>query len=161
MDRLKGVGSLVVVTAVVLLMLRGVHVIVPAIFPTTRQAPVDVATLDDARRLTGFAPLLPAYRPASLGAGPERMRVAFGGRPTFTIVWRAGGDVLEIVQWSGGREPERPPLSQPMRDVPDSFWWNDGGTAHLVVSRGDLWVHLITSLPDSELRRFADTLTRP
>lgn len=161
MDRLKGFGSLLVVTAIVLAGLRGVHVLVPAVFPSTRQAPVDVASLDDARRLSGFTPLVPAYRPASLGAGPERMRVAFAGQTTFTIAWRAGGDFLEVTEWAGGREPDRPPLSQPMRDVPDSFWWTEGAVSHLVVKRGDLWVRFATSLPESELRRFADTLARP
>ena len=53
------------------------------------------------------------------------------------------------------------PTPLPLRDVADSFWWTDGPVSHLVVSREGLWIHLVTSLPESELRRFADTLARP
>jgi hypothetical protein len=161
MGRLKGFGSAIVITGVVVAGLRGVHLLIPTVFPSTRLAPVTVTGFDDVRRLTGFAPVLPAYRPATLGAAPAFMRVAFSPRPTLAIRWSAGEHFLDVTEWQGGREPERPPLSQPLRDVADSFWWTDGPVSHLVVSREGLWIHLVTSLPESELRRFADTLARP
>lgn len=161
MGRLKGFGSAIVITGVVFAALRVVHVLIPTMFPSTRLAPVTVMGLDEVQRLTGFAPVLPAYRPATLGAAATDMRVAFSPRPTFAIRWSSGDHFLDVTEWQGGREPERPPLSQPLRDVPDSFWWTDGAVSHLVVSRDGLWIHLTTSLPESELRRFADTLARP
>jgi hypothetical protein len=34
-----------------------------------------------------------------------------------------------------------------------------GGRSHLILLRDGFWIELDTSLPERELRRFADTLT--
>ena len=85
MDRLKGLFTFVCVTAGVLLALRVIHVAVPAVFPETRQGPITITRLDDVRRLAGFAPLIPAYRPATLGLQPVTMTVVLSPRPVFTV----------------------------------------------------------------------------
>lgn len=159
MDRLKGLVSFALITAGVLLALRVLHLAVPVAFPETRQGPIAIANLDDVRRLAGFAPMLPAYRPATLGSQPAGMTVVLSPRPVFTIVWRDGGQYLSVTQRRGGAMPAHPPLSQPLRDVSDSTWWEDASRSHLILARGEFWIEIETSLPPGELRRFADTLT--
>lgn len=144
MDRLKGLGSFVVITAIVFLSLRLVHVATPMVFPSTRIGPIEVASLDGVQRLIGFAPIVPAYRPARLGDRPARITVAFSPRPTFTVTWQADGQFLTVTQRQGGPRPDEPPISQ---------------THRLIVERGGFWIEIETSLPASELQRFADTLS--
>ena len=81
-------------------------------------------------------------------------------RPAFAIVWRAGGQYLSVTQRRGGARPALSPVSMPFFDIPDSAWWMDGASLHLVLQRGEFWIELDTSLPRSELKRFADTLGR-
>lgn len=159
MARLKGLGSLALITATVLLALRLVHIAVPVIFPSTRIGPIAVAGLGDVQRLVGFAPLVPAYRPATLGDRPESITVILSPLPTFVIVWRAGDQFLSVTQRQGGARPVLSPVSEPLLDVPDSAWWMDRGHAHLVLERGGFWIEIETSLSTGELRRFADTLS--
>ena len=159
MDRLKGLTSLVLITAGVMAGLRVVHVTVPLVFPETRLGPVAVASLDEGAHRVGFSPMLPAYRPASLGTEPSSMKVTPSPRPTFDIVWQQSADYLRVRQRREGQTPEHPPLSQPLTDVPDSLWWTDGTRSHLLLSRNGFWIEIETTLPARELRRFADTLT--
>jgi len=144
MERLRGLGGFAVITTFVMLSLRLVHVALPVVFPSTRVGPIEVASLDGVQRLIGFAPILPAYRPASLGDQPVRMIVMFSPRPTFTITWRADGQFLTVTQRQGGARPETPPISP---------------NHHLVVRRGEFWIEIETSLSAGELQRFADTLS--
>lgn len=159
MDRLKGFFTLVLITAGVLGALRVVHVSVPLMFPQTRQGPIDVASLDDVRRLAGYSPLLPVYRPASLGDQPSSMTFSFHPRPTFVIVWRAGDQYLSVTQQQGGPMPGHPPLAQALAGVPDSTWWTDGTRSQVIVARGEFWILIDTSLPPRDLIRLVDTLT--
>jgi hypothetical protein len=147
-----------VIAAALLVTLRVVHVATPIVFPSTRLGPIDVENLDDVRRLTGFVPAVPAYRPALLGDRPVNITVTLSPRPAFAIIWRAGGQYLSVTQRQGGSRPALSPLSVPLADVPDSAWWMDGESSHLVLQRGGFWIELETSLPRSELKRFADTL---
>ena len=160
MDRVRGLGSFAVIALTVMILLRVVHVSTPLAFPSTRLGPIVVASVDDARRLTGFEPAVPAYRPALLGDRPASMTVLLSPRPVFAIAWRASGEYLSVTQRRGGPRPEVPPVSAPLADVPDSAWWMDGANSHLVLQRGEFWIELETSLPRSELKRFADTLGR-
>jgi len=159
MGRLTGLGSFALITAGVLLGLRLLHVSVPLVFPGTRQGPIAIAHLDEVRRQVGFAPLIPAYRPATLGDRPASMSVLLSPTPTFVIVWREGEQYLSVTQRQGGPRPGHPPLSQPLPGVADSTWWMEGSRCHLILARGEFWIELETSLPPRELKRFADTLT--
>lgn len=158
MARLKALASLLVITAAVLLVLRGLHLAVPIVFPETRQGPIAVARLEDVRRQVGFAPILPAYRPAILGDHPGDMTIQLSPVPTFRTVWRGEDHDLTLTQRRGGPDPVMPPLARPLDDVPDAMWWIAGGRSHLVLRRDEFWIELDTSLPSRELRRFADTL---
>jgi len=159
MDRLKGLFALVLITAGIFGALRIVHVSIPLVFPQTRQGPIEVASLDDVRRLAGFSPLLPAYRPAILGDRPTSMTFSFHPRPTFVIVWRAGDQYLSVTQQQGGPMPPHPPLAQPLATVPDATWWTDGVRSQVIVARGEFWIRIDTSLPPRDLTRLVDTLT--
>ena len=159
MDRVKGLGSFALITAAVLVGLRLVHVSVPLVFPQTRLGPIPIASLDEVRPRVGFAPLIPAYRPSALGDRPASMSVVLSPRPTFAIVWREGDQYLSVTQRRGGPMPEHPPLSQPLKDVADSTWWMERSRCHLILARGEFWIEVETSLPEGELKRFADTLS--
>lgn len=160
MARLRGFLSFVIIAGTVFGAVRLVHVGVPLVFPNTRSGPIAVASLDDVEQRLGFAPLIPAYRPEALGAGPTSMTVSFRPRPAFAIVWRQGDEMLSVTQWEGGPRPEVAPLSRPLKNVASSSWWTDASRAHLVVARDGCWITIETTLPPKDLPRLADTLTR-
>jgi hypothetical protein len=160
MDRLRGLSSFVVIAAVVLAGLRAGRLAVPVRLPGTRQGPIAVASLDEAGRRAGFAPIVPAYHPASLGAEPTSISVLLSPEPTVIVIWRQGDEYLSITERRGGPRPDAPPLAQPLAEVPDSSWWMAGSQNHLIVRRAGYWIEMATSLPARDLKRFADTLTQ-
>ena len=157
MVRLSGLGSFLLIMGGALLVLRVAHVAVPFLFPAARPGPVVVASLDEVQRRAGFAPLVPAYRPVTLGERPASLTVTLGPHPTFSAVWQ-GDHYLSVTQRRGGPRPPRPPMSQPLSGVPDSEWWMEGPRHHLVLARGEFWVEVVTDLSSRDLRRIADTL---
>lgn len=159
MDRVAGLRSFLVIAAVVLGALRVVHLAVPVIVPGARQGPVTLASIEEIRRAVGFPPILPAYRPEALGASPTSISANFSPRPSSTVTWQQGDRYLSVTQQRGGAKPLHPPLARPFEEVADSTWWTDGGRSHLILRRDGFWIHLETTLPDRELRRFVDTLS--
>jgi hypothetical protein len=159
MDRLKGLGSFLVIATIVFAGLRALHVGLPLFVPNARPGPFALASLDDAPGVAGFRPLVPAYHPASLGDRPVSVTVWLSPRATVAIVWK-GEHTLSLTERQGGDMPEHAAISQPMTDVPDSLWWQDASRCHLVLKRGDLWIELETDLDARDLRRFVDTLSR-
>lgn len=159
MARLKGLPAFLLITAAVFVALRGLHVAVPLVFPTTRQGEIIVMRLEDVQSQVGFAPLVPAYRPAVLGDQPPRITIQLSPTPTFEIEWRGPEHDLLVSQRRGGPSPVMAPLARPLDDVPNATWWVAGQRSHLVLQRDGFWIEIETSLPPRELRRFADTLT--
>lgn len=159
MGRLKGLGSFVLIAAVVLGGLRAVHVGVPLFVPNARPGPFTPASLEEVSRYAGFAPIVPAYRPASLGERPASLTVWLSPQPTFAITW-SGDHSLSLVQRLGGSMPDHAPISRPLDGYPESAWWQDGPRCHLVLKHDQFWIEISTDLDARELRRFADTLTR-
>ena len=157
MGRLTGLGSFVLIIAGVLLVLRLLHAGIPLLFPDTRPGPFTLTSLDEVRRRVGFAPLVPAYRPAALGERPSRLTVWLSPQPTFVIVWR-GERYLSVTQRRGGAMPAHPAAGQPLPGVADSMWWRDGPLHRLVLKHGEFWVEVETDLPSRDLKRVADTL---
>jgi hypothetical protein len=156
--RLTGLGSFALIAAVMLLGLRVLHVGIPLFLPETRPGPFVLGSLDDVRRRAGFAPLVPAYRPAALGDRPSTLSVALRPQPTFVIAWR-GEHYLSLTQRRGGPMPAHPSTAEPLPEVPDSLWWRDGQRLHMVLRRDEFWVDVETDLPARDLKRIADTLT--
>lgn len=161
MARLTGLGSFLAIAACVLGALRLAHVATPIAFPGTRPGPIEVASLDAAERRAGFAPLTPSYRPEALGSRPTSMQVTLSPYPMFFIEWRQAGQFLSLTQRRGGPRPPEPPLARPLSGFPESAWWMEGDRAHLVLRRDGFWIQIVTTLPPRDLRRLADTLTRP
>lgn len=159
MGRLKGLGSFVVIASAVFVGLRALHVGVPLFVPNARPGPFTLASLDEVPRLAGFAPIVPAYHPASLGDRPAGITVWLSPQPTLAVEWKAE-HTLRLTERLGGAMPDHAPIGRPLADVPDSTWWQDGARCHLVLKRGDLWIELETDLDLRDLRRFADTLSR-
>ena len=155
---MKGLASFALVAAAVLITARIVHLSVPILFPSTRLGPIIVATMDEAREHLGFAPILPTYRPASLGRDPISITVVFSPTPTLIVAWRQGHDYLSITQQRGGPKPVAPADAGPLADVPDSTWWRNGPEHHVIVSRVGFWIEITTNLSTSELQQFAKTL---
>jgi hypothetical protein len=160
MARLKGFRSFVVITGAVLIGLRLLHLGVPLVFPNVRSGPITLASLDEVERRVGFAPLVPAYRPAELGERAVSITVSFNPRPTFAIEWRQGDQMLLVTEWRGSYTPDEAPLSQELYGVANSSWWMEGSHAHLILSREGYWITIETTLPERDLARLADTLTR-
>ena len=158
MDRVRGLRAFLLIAGIAALGLRVLHTVVPVAFPETRQGPIRVERLEDVRRLAGFTPSIPGYRPATLGTGPVSMQVWLSPSPTFAVIWQQGDQYLSVTQRRGDPKPPHPPLSSPLAGVPGSTWWMEGSRAHVIVSRGEFWIEIVTSLPEGELRRFADTL---
>ena len=130
-DRVKGLFSFgVIATAVKFIGLRIVNVAVPMIAPTTRPGPISVASLDDLRDRIGFAPIVPAHRPASLGSTPVSITVVHNPSPTLIVAWREGDAHFSITQRRGGPKPDAPAEAVPLPDVPESTWWS-GPEHHL------------------------------
>jgi hypothetical protein len=160
MDRLKGLLSFALIAAAVLLGLRALHLSLPVLFPATRQGPLAVRDLDEARRRVGFGPIVPAYHPSALGDRPTSISVLLSPEPTVIVVWRQGSEYLSVTQKRGGAKPDHPPLAVPLVDVADSTWWTAGAQNHLIVWRVGFWIEIATSLPARDLKRLADTLTQ-
>jgi len=158
--RLSGLRSFLVITGVVLIGLRLLHLGVPLVFPNTRSGPIALTSLNDVERRVGFAPLVPAYRPAELGSAPTSLTVSFSPRPTFVIVWQHGDRFLSVTEWRGSAKPDEPPLSRPLDGVDHSSWWMEGDRAHLLLARDGYWIVIETTLPERDLARLADTMTR-
>ncbi len=158
MARLKGVPSFVLIVAVALGVLRVVHVAVPLIFADTRLGPFEIGSLDEVERRVGFRPLVPAYRPRTLGEESPRLTGARSPYATVVMVWR-GERHLAISERRGGGAPDHPPTSRPLTGVADSLWWSEKGVHHAILQREGLWVSIETDLPAGDLRRLADTLT--
>jgi hypothetical protein len=158
MARLKGVASFLLIVAVVLGALRGVHLAVPLIFAGTRLGPFEIGSLDEVERRVGFSPLVPAYRPRALGEEFPRLTGARSPYATVVMVWR-GERHLAIAERRDGPVPDHPPTSRPLTAVADSLWWSEKGVHHAILQRDGLWISIETDLPAGDLRRLADTLT--
>ena len=157
MDRLKGLGSFLVISAVLFLGLRGAHLLVGAIYPASLPGPFQLDSLDDIEQYAGFSPHIPFYRPIELGAGPSEIVVERRPRPASRIVWR-GESYLEIFEWSGGSRPAVAADATSLPDLPSSLYWEEGEQLVAVVQLAGRWVEVRTDLDAVQLRRIVDTL---
>ncbi len=158
MARLKGLVSFLVIAAGVLVAARGLHVGVPFVVADARPGPFVFASVFDVERQMGFAPFVPAYRPASLGERPVEIVGWFAPEPSVRIVWQ-GEHRLSVIEHRGADAPSHPPLARELDGHAGSRWWEDGPVAHLVLERDGVWVSIETDLPTRDLTRLADTLT--
>ena len=157
MDRLKGLGSFLIITAALFLGLRGAHLLVGTLYPASLPGPFQLDSLDDVEQYAGFWPHIPFYRPISLGSGPAEIVAERRPLPSTTVRWQ-GESFLELSEWSGTYRPEVPDDAAPLPDLPDVLHWTDGDLRLAVLQRAGRWIRVRTDLDVVEIRRIIDTL---
>lgn len=157
MDRLRGFGSFLVITAIVFLGLRSGHLLVGAFYPASLPGPFQLDTLDETERYAGFWPHIPFYRPISLGTAPVEIVAERRPHPSIRVRWW-GEASLELTEWAGGFRPEIAASAAPLPDLPRALYWSDGDEQIAVLKLEERWIRVCTNLGLVELRRIIDTL---
>ncbi len=155
---MKGLASLLVIAGGWLLLLRLVHLAVPAFYPAALTGPVSVDDFEAASRHAGFSPHLPYYRPQRLGERPVHITAVRRPYPRVVTFWR-GERFLYLAEQEGGAVPARGVRGSPLADRPGSRTWRQGETHHVVLELDDRWIEIRTDLPRVEVERIVDSLT--
>jgi len=157
MDRLRGIGSFLLIVTLIFLGLRGVHMMIGFAYPSSLPGPFHLQSLDEVEPRAGFSPHIPFYRPIHLGNAPVEVVVERRPTPKSRVVWH-GQSFLELTEWSGS---DRPPVAEsatPLPDHPQALHWTSDGMQIAVIQLADRWVQVRTDLDLVELRRIIDTL---
>lgn len=157
MDRLKGIGSFLIIIVVLFVFLRLLHLTVPIFYPRVLTGPFSVDDVGSTPEYLGFSPLLPFYRPEQLGVRPVNITVTRRPHPKVVIFWQAE-HFLYLAERQGGETPRHDAGDGPLPGHPDSAWWLDGRTHHVVMKQNDLWIELRTDLSLRDVQRIVDTL---
>lgn len=152
MGRLKGIGSFLLITGVVFLGLRLLHLGIPMFYSGGPTGPVHLDNLADVARYTNFSPSLPTYWPEQLGASPVRITVTRRPTPRVEMVWNAEAS-LTMEQQQGGAPPAYPARAEPFPGQVGSHWWREGELHRVLLQRNELWIEIGTDLPFDDLRR--------
>ena len=155
---MKGFASLLIIAGGWLLVLRLVHLAVPAFYPAALTGPVSVDSFEAASRHAGFSPRLPYYRPQRLGARPVHITAVRRPHAKVVTFWR-GERFLYLAEQEGGPAPARGVRGSPLEGHPGSRYWRQGETHHVVLEEGGRWIEIRTDLPRLEVERIVDTLT--
>ncbi len=158
MDRLKSLASLLVIVGCWLLLLRLLHLAVPAFYPAALTGPISVDDFEAAGRYLGFSPRLPFYRPARLGSRPIHITVTRRPHPRVVTFWQ-GEHFLYLAEQEGGPAPSRGVRGSPLEGHSGSRTWREGKTHHVVLRLDDRWVEIRTDLALADVERIVDTLT--
>jgi len=156
-DRLKGIGSFVIVLVLLLLALRVVHLGVPIFYPRVLAGPFSLDSFGDIERYAGFSPLLPFYRPEYLGVKPVNITVTRRPYPKAVVFWHAD-HFLYLAEQQGGQRPPQRMREAPLPGHPEASWWREGETRMVVLQRDGLWIELRTDLSLRDVQRIVDSL---
>lgn len=162
MSRFRGIASLAVILAVLFLVLRALHLGVPLLYPKVLRGPFSLGSLAEVEEYAGFSPLVPFFRPESLGERPIHVTVTRGPRARVAVFWQ-GERFLYLEERDGGGPPPVPENAREWTlDAPgapeEARWWRQGRTVLAVARRGDRWVEVRTDLPAEDARRVVETL---
>lgn len=157
MGRLRGVVSLLVILALVLGLLRLIHLVVPIFYPQVLSGPFSLASFDEVEEYAGFSPLLPFYRPESLGTRPVHITVTRRPEPRVVVFWQAE-HFLYLSQERGRMPPVPGFVERQLPGHPGSIRWREGRTRYARVRFGDRWVEVRTDLSDEDMERIVDSL---
>lgn len=162
MARWRGVLSLLVIAGALFLLLRALHLGIPVVYPKVLQGPFSLESVAEVEEYAGFSPLVPFFRPESLGERPIHVTVTRRPRSRVTIFWQ-GERFLRLEERAGGAPPPVPENARAWElrtaGAPDeAHWWRQGRTVHAVARRGDHWVEIRTDLTDDDARRIVETL---
>jgi len=162
MARFRGIATLLVVFGVLFLLLRALHLGVPLLYPKVLQGPFSLESVAEVEEYAGFSPLVPFFRPATLGERPVHVTVTRRPRARVAVFWQ-GERFLYLEEREGGGPPPVPEnarewsLATPGAPE-EARWWRQGRTVHAVARRGDHWVEVRTDLPADDARRVVETL---
>jgi len=156
-DRLKGVGSFVIVLVLLLLAMRVVHLGVPIFYPKVLAGPFSLTGFDEVEEYSGFSPYLPFYRPEHLGVTPGNITVTRRPYPRVVVFWHAEHFLYLAEQQGGQRSPQRM-REAPLPGHPEASWWREGDTQMVVLQRDGVWIELRTDLSLRDVQRIVDTL---
>lgn len=162
MSRFRGIASLLVLLGVFFLVLRALHVGVPLFYPKVLRGPFSLESVAEVEEYAGFSPLVPFFRPESLGERPIHVTVTRGPRARVAIFWQ-GERFLYLEERHGGGAPPVPENAREwaltVAGAPEEArWWRQGRTVHAVAHREDRWVEVRTDLPAEDARRVVETL---
>jgi hypothetical protein len=162
MKRLRGIGSLLVILGGLFLLLRALHLGIPVVYPKVLQGPFSLDSVAEVEEYAGFSPLVPFFRPETLGERPIHVTVTRRPRARVTVFWQ-GERFLYLEEREGGPPPPVPENARAWElrtpGAPDeAHWWRQGRTVHAAARRGDHWIELRTDLPDEDARRIVETL---
>jgi hypothetical protein len=158
MDRLRPVGSFLLLALVLLLGLRLLNMAAPVFFPEVLSGPFRLDSTDAASRYIDFEPLLPYFRPEELGARPVSIVASRRPYPRLVVVWR-GNRFLSLSERAGGPEPRLPAAAVLLPGRPAANVWRDGGAHRAVARRGNVWIEIETDLTLRDVRRILDSLS--
>lgn len=162
MSRLRGIASLLVIAAVLLVVLRAIHVGIPIFYPRVLRGPFSLGDLAEVEQYTDFPPLVPFFRPQSLGPKPVHVTASRPPHAEVVVFWQ-GERFLYLEERAGAAAPPVPEnartwgLEGPAA-AGEHHWWRQGRTIYAVTRRGDLWIELRTDLSDDDARRVLETL---
>jgi hypothetical protein len=157
MDRLKGIGSFLLVTVIVFAVLRLAHLVIPLFYPKVLTGPFSLDRVEAVEEYTGFAPRLPFYRPEKLGASPVSITVTRRPHPRVVLYWQ-GEHFLRITEQQGGEIRPAAPATKPHEDHSGATWRREGRIYDVALKMDKLWVEVRTDLSEEETRRIVDTL---
>jgi hypothetical protein len=161
MPRLRGIFSLLAIAGIFFLAARALHLLVPLFYPAVLSGPFSVEEPEEVARYAGFSPLMPFYRPESLGRRPVHITAERRPRPRVTVFWNGARFLVLEEVLDGGRPPRShqvPPGALPFPALEDGARWREGRTLHAAGRRGEVWVEIRTDLGEADLVRIAETL---
>jgi hypothetical protein len=157
MDRLRGIGSFLVVTVILLAALRLLHVGIPIFYPKVLTGPFSLDRIESVKEYTGFSPRLPFYRPEALGERPIYITVMRRPHSKVVIFWQ-GEHFLKLTEQQGGEIQLPGRESRPLAGHPEARWRLDGRTLEVVLEMDGLWIEIRTDLSLRDTQRIVDTL---
>ena len=150
-------ASLGITLAIVALLLRALHLALPAIYPPVLQGPFSLTEIAQVREYAGFSPLVPFFRPQELGSRPVHVTVFRRPVPRAVIFWQ-GEHFLLLDERRGGEAPRVAAGAPTLPVSGGGVWWREGRTWHAVLRREGTWVAIDTDLDETAVRRIAETL---
>lgn len=162
MTRFRGIAALLVVFGVLFLLLRALHLGLPLLYPKVLRGPFSLESVAEVEEYAGFSPLVPFFRPETLGERPVHVTVTRGPRARVAVFWQ-GERFLFLEERAGGVPPPVPENAREWSlETPgapeEAWWWRQGRTVHAIARRGNHWVELRTDLTADDARRVVETL---
>lgn len=157
MGKLKGLPTLLVIVAVVWLLIRAVHLLLPVIKPEVLPGPFFLDHLSEVEPVTGFSARLPLYHPEPLGTEPTMIRASRSPEREVMIVWR-NERFLELVERPSDSKPFDAPADAEGIDDHSVLVWNRGEVVCMTTTLRGIHLSLRTDLSREDALRIVSTM---